>query len=388
MISGINPQSEIRNPKSYMSSGLYIHVPFCRSKCPYCAFYSIPSPSLIPIWFDGLKKEVLLYKGQFDPFDSLYVGGGTPTFLDNRTLTGLIDHLFTHLDFAPDTEFTVEANPCDLTDEKTETLRGLGINRINVGVQSFDEHVLSFLGRRHGVREVNGALDRLRRFRFKNVGIDLIYGFREQGLKGWLNTLDNALSFQPEHISCYQLTFEKKTVFGRLRDKGQIEPLMESEEAAHFLATSQHLENKGYIHYEISNFAKDDLCRSRHNQKYWRHIPYLGLGPSAHSFHGKKRWWNVRSIKKYCNAVEKGRPPVEGCETLTDEQLWLEALSLGLRTSSGIDLGTVNSIPQSKMVLSSLQTSGLVKVIDGKIIPTREGFLVADQLPVCFFEGV
>lgn len=371
-----------------VSPGLYIHVPFCRSKCPYCAFYSIPSPSLIPIWLDGLKKEISLYSGQFDPFDSLYVGGGTPTFLGAGVLADLMKHLFTHFEFAPDTEVTVEANPCDLTDEKTETLRGLGVNRVNVGVQSFDDGVLTFLGRRHSVQDVNGALNRLRRFGFENVGIDLIYGFKKQGLKGWLNTLDSALSFHPEHISCYQLTFEKKTVFRRLRDKGQIEPLIESEEAAYFLTASQHLEINGYIHYEISNFAKDEDCRSRHNQKYWRHIPTLGLGPSAHSFYGKKRCWNVRSIKKYHAAVEKGRPPVEGCEDLTEEQLWLETLSLGLRTSAGIDLGIVSRIPQSDAVLSSLQASGLVKVIDGRIIPTREGFLVADQLPVCFFEGV
>ena len=370
-----------------MSPGLYIHVPFCRSKCPYCAFYSIPSPSLIPIWLDGLKKEILLYKGQLDPFDSLYVGGGTPTFLEAGVLANLMKYLFTHFDFAPDTEVTVEANPCDLTEEKTETLKYLGVNRVNVGVQSFDDHVLSFLGRRHRVREVKGALNRLRRFGFENVGIDLIYGIKEQGLKGWLHTLHSALAFQPEHISCYQLIFEKKTVFGRLRDKGQIETLIESEEATYFLETSQHLEDKGYVHYEISNFAKDDLCRSRHNRKYWRHIPTLGLGPSAHSFDGKKRWWNVRSIKKYRAAVEKGRPPVEGCENLTDEQFKIESLALGLRTSAGIDLGTVSRIPQSDAALSSLQASGLVKVIDGRVIPTREGFLVADQLPVCFFEG-
>jgi oxygen-independent coproporphyrinogen-3 oxidase len=369
-----------------MSPGLYIHVPFCRSKCPYCAFYSIPSSSLIPIWLNGLKKEVLLYKGRFDLFDSLYVGGGTPTFLEAGLLADLMKHLFTHFDFAPDTEVTIEANPCDLTDEKTRMLRDLGVNRVNVGVQSLDDDVLSFLGRRHRVKEVKGAMKRLRGLGFKNVGMDLIYGFKEQGLKGWLKTLDHALSFQPEHISCYQLTFEKKTVFGRLMDEGQIEPLMESEEADRFLATSRHLEDNGYIHYEISNFAKNDVCRSRHNQKYWQHIPYLGLGPSAHSFHRKKRWWNVRSIKRYCAAVEKGRSPVEGWENLTEEQLWVETLALGLRTSAGIDLSAVKRTTQSDAVLSRLQASGLVKVIDERIIPSREGFLVADHLPVCFFE--
>ena len=369
-----------------MSPGLYIHIPFCRSKCPYCAFYSIPSSSLIPIWLKAIKNEVLLYKGQFGPFDSLYLGGGTPTFIESGILADLIRHLFAHFDFSPDTEVTIEANPCDLTDEKIRMLRDSGVNRVNLGAQSFDDRVLSFLGRKHSVKEVKGALNRLRQFRFENVGIDLIYGFKEQGVKAWIDTLDNALSLKPEHISCYQLTFEKKTMFERLMDEGKIEPLLESEEATYFLATSQHLEDKGYIHYEISNFAKNEACRSRHNQKYWQHTPYLGLGPSAHSFEGKKRWWNVRSIKKYCAAVEKGRPPVEGSEDLTEEQLRIETLSLGLRTSTGVDLSVVKRTPESDEALSRLQASGLVKIINGRVIPSREGFLVADHLPVCFFE--
>ena len=369
-----------------MPPGLYVHVPFCRSKCPYCAFYSIPSSSLIPTWLNGLKKEVLLYKGLFDPFDSLYLGGGTPTFLDTRILADLIGHLFNHFDFAPDTEVTIEANPCDLTDEKTRMLRDLGVNRVNLGAQSFDDSVLSFLGRKHRVKEVKEALNRLRRLGFKNVGVDLIYGFKEQSLQEWTDTLDNALSFEPEHISCYQLTFEKKTVFGKLMDKGKTEPLGESEEAACFLTTSQHLEDKGYIHYEISNFAKGKACRARHNQKYWQHTPTLGLGPSAHSFHKKRRWWNIRSVRKYCAAVQKGRAPVEGSEDLTEEQLGIETLSLGFRTSAGIDLKTVKQTPESDAVLSRLQTSGLIRIINGRVIPSREGFLVADHLPLCFIK--
>jgi oxygen-independent coproporphyrinogen-3 oxidase len=208
-----------------MPPGLYIHVPFCRRKCPYCAFYSIPSATPIPIWLESLKKEALFYKGQFDHFDSLYIGGGTPTFLDNRTLADLIDHLFTHLDFASDTEVTIEANPCDLSDDKICLLKDLRCNRINLGVQSFDDRALSFLGRRHTADDAKNALKRLRFFGFDNVGVDLIYGLPGQSLEGWINTLNRALSFQPEHISCYQLSFEKKTVFGRLKEKGKIHPV-------------------------------------------------------------------------------------------------------------------------------------------------------------------
>ncbi|MBU0732873.1 MAG: radical SAM family heme chaperone HemW [Proteobacteria bacterium] len=368
-----------------MLPGLYIHVPFCRSKCPYCAFYSIPSSSLIPIWLDGLKKEALLYKGQFDRFDSLYIGGGTPTFLSRRTLAGMMEHLFTHFDFAPDSEITIEANPCDLSDDKIRMLRELGFNRVSLGVQSFDDAVLRCMGRRHTAEEAKKALARLRLFGFDNVGVDLIYGLEEQSLKEWIDTLNCALSFHPEHISCYELTLEKKTVFGRLQQEGKIQPLSEEDGRSYFLTTSQVLTESGYIHYEISNFARNHACRSRHNRKYWQHVPYLGLGPSAHSFLQRDRWWNVRSVREYCAALGKGLLPVKGRETLTDEQLRLESLALGLRIREGVDLRHIASVPQSGTTLSRMEAAGLVKVMDGRIIPTEEGFLVADHLPVCFF---
>ena len=368
-----------------MSPGLYIHVPFCRSKCPYCAFYSISSATPIPLWLESLKKEAFFYKGQFDQFDSLYVGGGTPTFLDNRTLSNLIDHLLTHLDFAADTEVTIEANPCDLSDDKIRLLRDLGCNRINLGVQSFDNRALSFLGRRHTADEAEKALTRLRFFGFDNVGVDLIYGLPGEFFEAWTDTLNRTLSFQPEHISCYQLNFEKKTVFERLKEKGRIHPVSEENERSCFLATSQILTDRGYIHYEVSNFAKNNAFCSRHNRKYWEHEPYLGLGPSAHSFDGKKRWWNVRSIKKYRAAIDKGQPPVEGWEILTGKQMRLEAMALGFRTLQGVDLRHIASNPQSDAALSKLRTTGLVKVINGRVVPTEEGFLVADHLPTCFF---
>jgi oxygen-independent coproporphyrinogen-3 oxidase len=368
-----------------MSPGLYIHVPFCRSKCPYCGFFSVPSAAPVPIWFEGIRKEIRLYKGRFDRFDSLYLGGGTPTFLDDTTLAGLIDHLFTHFGFAADTEFTIEANPSDLSEEKVRLLKDLGINRVNLGVQSFDDKALSFLGRHHTVADAEKALTRLRSFGFDNVGVDLIYGLPGQALEGWMDTLRCALSFRPEHISCYELTLEKGTVFGRLKEKGEFRPMGEEDGRSCFLAASQLLGGAGYVHYEVSNYARNEARCSRHNCKYWEHVPYLGLGPSAHSFNGSDRWWNVRSVRRYGALLDTDLLPVEGRETLTEEQMRLESLSLGFRTRQGVELREIASEPQPEGALSKMEAAGLVKVMDGRIIPTEEGFLVADQLPVCLF---
>ena len=365
-----------------MPPGLYIHVPFCRSKCPYCGFYSVPSASPMPIWSKGVQQEILLYKGRFGRFDSLYLGGGTPTFLDNTILVHVIDQVFTHFDFAADTEFTVEANPCDLSEEKVRLLRDLGCNRVNLGVQSFDDRALAFLGRCHTAGDARESIERLRRLGLDNLGMDLIYGLPGQSLDAWTDTLNSALSFQPEHISCYELTLEKGTVFDRLKEKGHMRPVGEEDGRACFLAASELLREAGYIHYEISNYARGESYCSRHNRKYWEHVPCLGLGPSAHSFDGRERWWNVRSIKRYGALLDAGLPPVEGRETLTEEQMRLESLALGFRTREGVRLEDILFEPHSGPALSRAEASRLVTVIDGRVIPTEEGFLVADHLPV------
>jgi oxygen-independent coproporphyrinogen III oxidase len=368
-----------------MAPGLYVHVPFCRSKCPYCGFYSVPSAAPIPVWLEGIQKEILLYKGRFARFDSLYLGGGTPTFLDDGTLSGLIDHISTHLDLAHNTEITIEANPCDLSTKKARLLKDLGINRVNVGVQSFDNGALRFLGRRHTQAEAKDALRRLRRAGFDNMGVDLIYGLPGQTLGAWKDTLDWAISFEPEHVSCYELTLEKGTVFGRLQEKGGIHGLGEEDGRIFFLTASQFLNAAGYLHYEVSNYARGEAYCSRHNRKYWEHVPYLGLGPSAHSFDGKDRWWNVRSIRGYGAMLSSGQTPVEGRETLTEEQVQLESLALGFRTSQGVSLTDVAAGPEWAAILSRMETAGLLRLKEGRAFPTEEGFLVADRLPLCFF---
>ena len=365
-------------------AGLYIHVPFCRAKCPYCDFYSVPALSLVDNWLRAVQKEAVLYKDQFSTFDSLYFGGGTPTVLSDETfgkLTSVFRGLFT---FAEDTEITVEANPEDVSPEKLEALKFCGVNRLSIGVQSFNDEELTFLKRRHSAKEAQTAVELARSMGFENIAIDLIYLIPGQTQESWMNSLERAVGFQPAHLSCYQMTFEEETPFGRMKAEGKIAVPDEETERRFFLLTSHFLQDHGYIHYEVSNFARDDASMSRHNSKYWRHVPYLGLGPAAHSFDGTTRWWNHRSVKQYCWALEEESKPIEGSEVLTDEQLRLEKLYLGLRTLDGVPLQEACPTVSAEASLSSLEHSGLIRLDNGRIFPTLEGFLVADSLPLMF----
>ncbi len=367
-----------------MLPGLYVHVPFCRGKCPYCAFYSIASNVPVDRWLKGLEREISLTRNRFALFDSLYVGGGTPSFLSPTVLKRAMSLILRHYPLTTGAEITLEANPRDVNAKKANLFKSLGFNRINLGVQSFSDPVLRYLGRRHSSKTAENAISHLRSAGFQNIGLDLIYGFPAQSMKQWVATLRKALSFQPEHLSCYLLTLEKGTVFKRLSDQGNRVALPDEGAAAHFLATSAFLESEGYIHYEVSNFSRDENLRARHNRKYWRHAPYLGLGPSAHSFDGKKRWWNVRSVKKYSSALKSGRLPIMGSETLTEDQIYLESLALGFRNRRGVDPASLP--PNTEKTLSMLAEKGLVKIQQERIVPTRRGYLLADHLPLLFFD--
>ncbi len=363
--------------------GLYIHVPFCGSKCVYCDFYSVTDSSLIPDWLEGLKREAGLYSRRFEAFDTLYVGGGTPSCLSNDTLTALFDRLFNCFDIIPGAEITIEANPDDITEEKLGHFKELGINRISLGVQSFNDQDLVFLKRRHTAGQ---AMDALKQIKLKSgtfdLSLDLIFGLPGQTEKKWKKSLEKALSYTPEHVSCYQLTYEEGTLLSNMKDQGLIRPCEEDRAANLFLTASRLLEDHGYVHYEVSNFAFGDMNRSRHNQKYWRHTPYLGLGPSAHSYKDGERWWNFRSIETYCQVLDSNKLPVEDKERLTREQLDLEAVFLGLRTREGFDLKILGEGSILAEKLLKLEELGLIVAQNGRVMPTKKGFLVADNLPL------
>lgn len=364
--------------------GLYIHVPFCGSKCPYCDFYSVTEPSLIPLWLEALEREARLYREHFPAFDALYIGGGTPSLLDARQTTGLMETLFRHFRFSPDTEITLEANPEDVTSEWAALLLDLGCNRISLGVQSFNDRTLRFLQRRHTAGRAERAVECLKRQGFCNIGIDLMYGFPVQTESDWLKSLNRALDLEPTHLSCYQLTIAEKTPFGVMHKEGLLEPINPAQEEAFFQLTSEFLVDRGFVHYEVSNYARGEAFFCRQNRKYWRRIPYLGLGPSAHSFCEGERWWNVKSITHYDERLRRGRSPVEERERLSAEQEILETLALGFRTMEGVAADLARKAPHADRIIRDLMNAGLVIADGDRIVPTTKGFLVADSLPLLF----
>jgi oxygen-independent coproporphyrinogen III oxidase len=367
-------------------SGLYIHIPFCKTKCGYCDFYSVTGASHIPDFLKALLREMEMYRGMFHSFDTVYVGGGTPSVLSVGQLEALLEGVRETFDLLPGREVTLEANPGDLSPPYLEALRRAGVNRLNIGIQSFDETVLHFLGRRHSVGEAISAFRHAREAGFENIGLDLIYGIPGQDMASWMRTLDHVLAFSPEHLSCYQLTLEPRTPLGRRHGKEEWELPGEELQFDFFMQTGERLEEGGYIQYEVSNFAKGTIFRSRHNQKYWDHTAYLGLGPAAHSFLDNGRWWNHRSLDQYMADLNAGKAPVAETESLTMDQLRLEALFLGLRTSRGIDLQRFydtyqyDLVAEQRDVLPRLQEEGLLLFQNGYLIPTRAGLAVADRL--------
>ncbi len=370
------------------SPGLYIHVPFCRSKCGYCDFYSETSPERIPFFLNALLMEMKHDLGPFGTFDTVYMGGGTPSLLKPKELEGVFSGVHDHFDISDESEVTLESNPADLKPDYLRALRNMGVSRLNIGVQSFHQPTLDFLGRRHGVQEARTAIDWARKAGFDNLGLDLIYGVPGMNIDIWVDSLMTALFFEPEHLSCYQLSLSSQTPLGKTLHEGGFSLPDEDLSLQYFVKTSEILEGTGYIHYEVSNYAKDISLVSRHNQKYWDHSPYLGLGPGAHSFLNKERWWNHRSIVRYAGDLERGERPMEGRELLSPADLILESLFLSLRTRKGIDLmefrktNNLDLEKEKRETLQRLEAGGFIVIRDGRLSPTLRGYAMADSLPL------
>ena len=365
------------------AAGLYVHVPFCTGKCAYCDFFSVTDPVRTDAWADALLREASLLGPRFGPFDTLYLGGGTPSLLDPHTLERVIEGLRRSVRFLPDTEVTLEVNPEDVVPDRLSACVGMGVNRVSMGIQSLDDGALRFLGRRHSAAQARRALDRLLDAGFRTVSVDLIYGIPGQGPEPWLRSLSAVLEQSPQHLSCYELTVSPGTPLGRRVASGRVTMPAEHETAALFLDTSRFLQARGLVHYEISNFARPGH-ESRHNRKYWRRAPYLGLGPGAHSFLPPVRWWNPSCLDRWTGALERGRPPAEGRERLTPEQEILERLWLGFRTREGVAADLLDGLTGADRIAGELERSGLVTRRGLSLVPTTQGFLVSDSLPLLF----
>ena len=376
------------------AAGLYIHIPFCSSKCPYCDFYSITDTSLRKRFLKALNLEMQLTDDFRAAFDSIYIGGGTPSVLTVEDVSRIIESAQQTYTLIPDSEITIEINPGTVTREQLRQYLQASINRINIGVQSFHPENLSFLGRTHSVMESRQAVEWAQTAGFGNIGIDLIYALPNQTSDGWKRDMDAAVVYSPQHLSCYTLTFEPGTPMEKDLREGRIRPLDEQATGDLFLLTADYLTGKGYEHYEVSNYAEESGFRSRHNSKYWSLAPYLGLGPSAHSFVYPERFWNASDVSTYVEDLEAGQLPRGGKETLNRRQMMTEAVLLGLRTAGGMD---IRRFDQSFDVrfrdlfaksLAEFQERKLLELSAERCRLTREGFLLLDAIAASFAENI
>lgn len=381
-------------------AGLYIHIPFCVKKCPYCDFYSISDGSLRPAFMNALISEMRMTRDPNLTFDTLYMGGGTPSVLETKTIKKIIETARQSYEILPHAEITLEVNPGTVSLKQFEGYRCSGVNRLNIGVQSFDPVNLQFLGRIHSGRDAHAAVTWAQKAGFENMGLDLIYGIPNQTKKSWLMDLKLAVESKPQHLSCYILSFEPGTPLYRDRQEGRLKPLAEPKVCELFETTLEFLSHHGYVQYEISNFACQSmnnfglkgaaLNRSRHNMKYWKFAPYIGLGPSAHSFLEPKRYWNCADVEKYIQDLDAEKLPLAGEERLSMEQLMIEAIYLGLRQTKGILIDGfdkkfgVTFKTMFKDTIDVLESKGLIELSQNRCALTSRGMLYLDSIAALF----
>lgn len=364
----------------FPSVHLYLHVPFCARRCSYCDF-AIAVRRQVPsrAYGDAVLREWSLWQDHpawtlGEEIDTIYFGGGTPSLLPSDDLERVLDGIRAARAVTPAAEVTVEANPDDVTAERTRRWRGMGINRVSLGVQSFDPAVLTWMHRTHTVADVPKAVSRLREEGFDNVSLDLIFALPPELGRVWSRDVSQALALNPEHLSLYGLTVEERTPLARWMARGEASRSDDETYAREFLEADAALTAHGYEHYEVSNAAKPGF-RSRHNSAYWQRRPFIGLGPSAHSGFRDQRQWNIREWVAYQAAVEQGHSPTETVEHLDPDAVALEDLYLGLRVREGVDLDT---LPPS--IVSSWITEGWAVRDGARLRLTPEGWLRLDAL--------
>ena len=383
------------------AAGLYVHVPFCSAICPYCDFaVKKGGADKIPAYLAALRRELAWLQSRAaeappgdalaellaGPFDTLYLGGGTPSLLPEAALVELLAFTRAELAFAPGSRLFLEANPEDVSADNLAAWRRQGVHLLSLGVQSLDDDALRQLGRRHDGAAATAAIRAARAAGFPTLSVDLIYARPGQTVAAWRAELEKVVALAPDHLSCYELEVHERTSFGKQKARGKFRELPEDLQAELFELTHRFLEEHGYLGYEVSNFARGPEHRSAHNQKYWRHLPYLGLGPGAHSYSRNLRWWNLRDEPTWRRALKDSLAPIEAAEILAPGDLALECLMLGLRTQDGADLQEiarrwgVDLAAKNAARIAGWIEAGLLAKVPGKLVPTLAGFAVADRL--------
>jgi oxygen-independent coproporphyrinogen-3 oxidase len=365
------------------AAGLYVHIPFCLTRCGYCDFNTYEGLGhLSGRYVSALVREAELAAPDWQgvPFVSLFLGGGTPTTLPVERLGDLIGALSERFGIVGDAEVTVEANPDTVDEPYLRALRGTGVTRLSLGVQSFDAAVLAALERLHSTESARTAFVAARRAGFDNLSIDLIYGANGETVGSWARTLAEAIALSPDHVSAYALTIEPATPLGRKVGSGLVPSPDPDLQAEMYDLACRRLAEAGFEHYEVSNWARPNQ-RSVHNLGYWQGRPYLGLGAGGHSYRQGRRWWNVRPPQEYLRLVEERRLPVGGEEVLTDEERQLERLLLGLRVSDGVPQSWVERAKAEDLV-----ADGLARWTPEGLGLTDRGMLLANDLVLSLAE--
>lgn len=371
-------------------AGIYIHIPFCKKKCHYCNFYSIPSTKRKDELISSLHKELKLQKEYLgETIGTIYFGGGTPSLLSGDEIKRLTDTVYTNYQTEKNPEITLEVNPDDISIQKIRELQTTAINRISIGVQSFFHQDLNYLNRIHDTEQAEYAVKALQDAGFENISIDLIYGIPTLGQEHWKKNLLKAVEMQVSHISSYAITVEPDTNLDVLIRHEKLQPVSEAETAQQFRFVMDFLRRKNYLHYEISNFCLPGF-ESKHNKSYWENIPYVGIGPSAHSFNKVSRQWNCSNLNEYIAAISDNKIPCEA-EILTINQKYNEYVMMSFRTSRGVsfqqlkDLFGDSYLAYFRNTLKQYENSDRLAFSDDIISLTDEGKLFADSIIADFF---
>jgi oxygen-independent coproporphyrinogen III oxidase len=367
-------------------AGLYIHIPFCKQACHYCDFFFSTRQEQRTELVRAISGEIALQKNYLngEPLETIYVGGGTPSILLPEELDEILNAVHTNFSVVESPEITLEGNPDDLSKDKLNYFFKAGINRLSVGIQSFDNAILKSLNRAHNNVMARGCIDDAKRAGFKNISIDLIYAIPERSDEDWEKDIHEAIALRPQHISSYSLTIEEKTVFGKWTRQGKMKPVNDDVAARQLTLLIDNLERENYEQYEVSNFSKPGF-QSRHNSNYWRNRIYLGVGPSAHSYNGESRQYNLSNNSLYLRSIQQGKIP-STVEVLTMEDKINEYLLTTLRTSWGADLKILREqfswdiINENRDYVQSIQSKGLIVIEDNFLRLTRQGRFFADKI--------
>ena len=367
-------------------AGFYIHIPFCRKLCSYCDFYHIISADNNTPFIDAMLQEMSIRKDYLneETVNTIYIGGGTPSLFSEKELDKMLNQVYKLYNVDNECETTIELNPDDISPEYLSGLKGLAVNRISLGIQSWRNADLKLLNRRHDSAQAEYALREIFKAGFENVTIDLIYGIPGMTLSDWNANLDFTFSFDIKHLSAYHLTFERGTVFWKMLEKGAINEIEEEESTALFNLLIEKSERAGFIHYEISNFGKPGYF-SKHNSNYWKQVNYIGIGPSAHSFNGYSRQWNVSDVKGYIKSINSGKIFFER-EELDTKARFNEYIMTSLRTMWGIDLDYVEKSFEKEgydyvvNLSGKFKDYGLMRKEDKNLILTNQGKMISDNI--------